>query len=832
MKRLSYGLLLVLMLLGCVREPLHKETGPYIELSVRCNDDAVDTRDGSSGTIDGLDRYNENLISDVDFFFFPGTEKEGSATYHVHRTSGAKRFDVFRIDDITSEDINTRIFPSSPSDIRKATVFAVANYPGTLVSDEDDLSAFTLDYLHSLEVRTNFVTSLDPVTFAPGVLENFLMSGEAVIDLRGRNQIMAATGSIQLERYACKMTVAVDVAEEVELDDGEVWEPMLEGMDIYLVNGSNVVNLKGTGHAPEYFSYSAARRHFAKRMSDGVTDRIEALMEKSGDYYNTYPMYMYPQAWTYGSNQGNDKEPYLKLVLPWARKEMNGYASMEKQFYYKIVIPDDHRGEEYLRHFVRNNWYHINIEVGILGSETDEASISISSGSCYMVYWQDKDVVIKQAEIGSARYLSVEKTEYWLYNVPDQTVRYVTSHAVQIKDGSIRVTRPYYGDKTSGNWLGGTVRKAGAGDIYPQDSYYLDYNLNQRKAKNGGVDWFTNTGLAIEFHHELINDYTQAEFDYSPYTISFDIVHEDRPGDERYTKHITLIQEPAVYIERVVNSDDTFVYVGHDNLGNGDRWNKKIHTSDHWGYVYVDGEQIVRPDVAYSPLNDYYMNYWRDPANDPNGVGFDYPNAEEYHWRVVWYTGGSRELYRMNVTVLPEGSDFVIGDPRQDEIDNLRSDFHERKSLDEGGTVRRLSYYYPAEASERTRNMLAPSFRFCSKCGGVEFGDLTLDQAKWRCATYQEDGFPAGRWRLPTRGEIHFVAMLSSKGAFTYLFTNGSTYWSANGGINVSNGNVSDRSPQKALTRCVYDSWYWETGDPAVDQHNPRDEFVWGDAPR
>ena len=48
MKRLSYGLLLVLMLLGCVREPLHKETGPYIELSVRCNDDAVDTRDGSS----------------------------------------------------------------------------------------------------------------------------------------------------------------------------------------------------------------------------------------------------------------------------------------------------------------------------------------------------------------------------------------------------------------------------------------------------------------------------------------------------------------------------------------------------------------------------------------------------------------------------------------------------------------------------------------------------------------------------------------------------------------------------------------------------------------
>ena len=827
MKRLSYGVMLALVLLGCAgRENL--ETGPYLELSVRCNDDA-DTKAGYNGVIDGQDRYNENLISDVDFFFFPGTTAEGSATYHIHRTSGQQRFDVFRIDDITSEDINTKIFPSVPYDIRKATVFAVANYPGTLVSDESDLSAFTMDYLNSLTVQTDFVTALNPDNFAPAPQANFMMSGTEVIDLRGRNQIMAATGNIQLERYAAKLTVSVKVDDSVTLDNGEVWTPMLEGMQVYLMNGNDVVNLSGLPSTPHYFSYSSARRQFAKKVTGGDQDRIEALMEKTGDYFNTYPMYMYPQTWTYGSNVGTDKEPFLKLVLPWARKAVNGFASTERQYYYKIVMPDDLRGEDYLRRFVRNNWYHMNIGVGILGSETDDASVVITSGSCFMVYWQDKDVVIKQAEIGSARYLAVEKETYNLYNVADQTVRYVTSHAVTIKDGSIRVTRPYYGNKSKGtNTMGGTVCEAGEGDIYDKGSLYLNYNEAQRKAMNGGKDWFTNTGLAIEYHHELNNDYTAADFDYSPYTITFTLVHEDRPEDSKYTKYIKLVQEPAIFIERVVNSDDTFVYTGRDKWGNGDRWNKKIHTSDHWGYVYVDGEQIVRPDVAKNVLDDYYMDYWKDPANDPNGVGFNYPNAEEYHWRVVWYTGGSTELFKMNVTVLPEGSDFVIGDPRTDDIDNLRTDFHVRKSLDEGNGERRLSYYYPAEKSDRTYNMLAPSFRFSSKCGGVEFGDLTLDQAKWRCATYQEDGFPAGRWRLPTRGEIRFVAMLSSNGMFTFLFTNGQTYWSANGGIQVnSGGNVTDKTPSKALTRCVYDSWYW--GD---DQHDPRDEFVWGDAPR
>ncbi|MBO4447597.1 MAG: hypothetical protein J5764_05685 [Bacteroidales bacterium] len=795
-RRLSYllALLLLLLLPACVQETVgDTPDGPYIEMKLYCND-PVESKAGADGVRDGSDRYNENLISTVDFFFWPIGQEDQDATFHVRRTSGNRRSDVFRME-ITSEDINNRIFPSYPSDIRQAKVMAVVNYPGTLVADENNLSGTSKEDIESLIVTTDFVSPVDHRQ------ASFVMSGVTTIDLRGRSQIMAATGAIALERYACKMTVAVNVANTVTLDNGEVWSPMLEGMEIYLVNASKSVSLGGEDDTPEYFSYSGNKKKFVRRDLDG---NLVPYLDMDGDYYNTYPMYMYPQHWTYGSTGGYDREPYLKLVVPWARKAEGGFSSTQKQFYYKIVMPDDKRNG-FKRRFARNNWYHLNIDVGILGAETDEASVTIYSGSCYVVYWQDKDVVIKQAEIGNARYLSVDKERYELYNVPSVNIRYTTSHPVIIKEGSIRVTRPYYGESGAGaKTLGGIVRKAGKNDIYKQGSLYLDYpDTCRTKLSADGQDWFENTGISIFFNHPLNNDYSSSMFDYSPYDISFTLVHEDRPNDDRFRKDITLLQRPGIYINALANSDATVVYIKNGTAG------RKLYKSDYWGYVYVDNEQLVRQGEedlsAYSALAD--------------SLGY---TLEEYHWRAVWYTGGSRDIFNINVTVLPASSDLVIGDPRTDDVDNLRDDFHEAPAL-YGPSPRRLRWYHPTESSPRTANMLAPSYRIASKHGGVEFGNLNFEQAQWRCATYQEDGFPAGRWRLPTKGEIKFISMLSANKIFTYLFSN-AVYWSANGAIAVSEGNVTDSNSGNALTRCVYDSWYW--GD---DQHEPRTEFVWGD---
>lgn len=797
MRRLSYCLLLLVLLfaVSCRRTPDDEATGPYIELTLKCSEPYLQTKAGNDGTLEGVDRYNENLLGTVDFFFYPGDEPDRTepSKFHVQLNSGQRFSDVFRIT-VTPDDIDQKLFPKNGSrEYRKATVFAVVNYPGVLVADESDLSGTSLEDLEALVAEADFLT---PERHRQA---DFLMSGTAVINLRSRSQIMTATGSVDLQRYASKFTVAVKVAETVELPSGEIWHPLLSGMEIYLVNVVNTVTLDGMDIDPQYFSYNSNRCRF---VNEDAEHNLTPVVGMDGDYYNAYPMYTYPQRWVYGATEGPQREPYLKLVVPWAREEANGYSSTQKQLYYKIVMPDDERGEGFARRFVRNNWYHMYIDVGILGAETDEASITITPGTCFMVYWQDKDFIVKQAEIGNARYLSVDKTDYVLNNVPSAIINYTTSHPVIIKPGTIKVTRPYYGDKTSGEALGGVIRKNSA-----DNTYYLEFDEAHRRALNGGEDWFENTGTSLIYDHKLTNDYKLTNFDYSPYTVTFTMVHEDRPDDTRYSADIHILQYPGIYIERRENSDDTFVYL-YDGSAN-----RKIYSSDHWGYVYVDGEQLVRPDERdLSQMRDVW---------EPLGY-----TAEEYHWRAVWYTGGSRDIFKINVTVLPAHSGLVIGDPRSSTINNLRDDFHERTAL-YGDSPRRLQYYYPAEKSDRTINMMAPSFRIASKCGGAEFGNMNADQALWRCATFQEDGFPAGRWRLPTKAEIQFIATLSANGAFTFLFSN-TVYWSANGAIRVNNGIVTPAEGEsKALPRCVYDTWYW--GD---EQQDDRSTFVWGDKPR
>jgi len=823
MRRLTYLLLSVVLAVSCVHD-WTQDNGSCIELTLRCNDPVL-SKAGNNGTQDGVDRYNENLIDTVDFFFYPGKDPDrtADAKYHTRIISGARNSDVFRIENLSSEDINSKIFPTIPIEIRKATVFAVVNFPGNLDINEETLEGTSLDSLERIICRADFVS---PENHRQN---KFVMSGSTTIDLRSRSQIMTAVGAIDLERYASKITVGVKVADRVVLGDSEIWTPLLEGLEIYLVHGASTVALCGRDTTPDYFSYSGNKMKFVTKDAD---NNLVPIVGTDGEYYNTYPMYTYPVRWTYGSSDGYDREPFLKLTLPWARLEENGFNSTQRQLYYKIMIPVDSRGEGYECNFVRNNWYHLNIDVGILGAEADEAAVTVDPGSCFMVDWQEKDFVLKMAEIGNARYLSVARDSIVLNNISETSIGYTTSHPVVILDNTISVTRPYYGqdpDKHLGQEkMGGVIREATTDAIYKKGSYYLEYDKSHREAMNGGVDWFYNSGTGIVMSHELNNDYTSLMFDYSPYTISFTLAHEDRPTDERYHKKIKIIQYPAIYIEALRNSDSTFVFIKKMS------GNKNIHSSDYWGYVYIDNEQLYRPYIHednIDKLTQDYIDTWKswDPPLDHGD------DPEEYHWRVVWYTGGSRDMFKINVTVLPPRTEFVIGDPRSQEIDNLRNsdndpnnNFKDGPALDAAEPVRSLKYYYPAEVSDRTVNMLAPQYRFSSKCNGTEFGQLTRAQATMRCATYQEDGFPAGRWRLPTRGEIRFVAMLSAHGLFEMLFSDGGYYWSANGCVRVSNAaGVTDENRNTALLRCVYDSWYW--GD---EQQENREQFVWGDKAR
>ena len=849
MKRLFHILIFLPLLLaaGCISGVGLDTPASGLVLTVRCEDPALTK--STSTEEDGETLFNENLIKSVDFFFYPGETPDDNvaAVYHERRDLeenpvayiGGRWQATFPLE--IKRTIAEQIFKAEYD--MKATVYAVVNYAEALpaTASRSDLAA--------ISIITDF-----PATENEYIQDSFLMDGQTVITSA------SVEGTIEVTRFAAKLTTAVYVPTTVTLehvdDPAEIWEPVLHTMRIYLVDGAKNVTLGTTSSSynsdPEYFSYSAEskKRPFLKE-NGGQEDTpyLDPTEIGGKTYYNTYPMYSYPVQLSTGRpdyTQAVPKQPYLKLEMDWRRKEANGYSYDRRKYYYKIVFPPTTTGLE------RNNWYHFNIDVSILGSETDESK-AVLTPTCYILDWQNKSVPIdKYAVISKARYLSVDTKPKYLNNVEALSIPFLSSHDVVVVEGTVTARRPYYGEITDESQVVNKYNTKYHAWVRKDDSgaYYLEYN-GQDQDPNGNPDyeparWIDNTSTTIEFRHTLQNNYTKGDFDYSPYTIEFDIVHNDLkkgvyPYNE-YLKHITIIQYPGIYIESCPNSDTE---IRASNKKPSYPTGSAPWLTYPWGYVYIDGGRFIRTG------NDKTEPY--NKLSTPH-------NQKEYQWRTVWYTGGGRDIFKINVTVLPS-ADFIIGDPRTDSYDTsvpvmgysfvkdgttaadavlqdksgYISNFTSAKVVD--GDVntpmvdteerRPLMYYRPTEKSSRTEKMLAPSYRISTKLGGTEFGNLDANQAKWRCAGYQEDGFPAGRWRIPTMSEIKFIAQLSSNGVFEFMFEG--NYWSANGVVRVTKqgGSVSPQpSATDAFLRCVYDSWYW--GD---EQWNPRNEFVWGDRP-
>ena len=155
-----------------------------------------------------------------------------------------------------------------------------------------------------------------------------------------------------------------------------------------------------------------------------------------------------------------------------------------------------------------------------------------------------------------------------------------------------------------------------------------------------------------------------------------------------------------------------------------------------------------------------------------------------------------------------------------------------------------MKRYYPTDETGgpgTKENFIAPVFRIASSFGKVK--QNYLEPGRRRCAVYQEAGRPAGRWRLPTKSEIEYIATLSADGKIPILFGNSEApsdygnYWSANGKVRVNaKGDVQflgkgGSGDGNYSPRCVYDEWYWTIVDEAADYHPWAREtnFLWGD---
>ena len=770
-------------------------------------------------TVDGVD--NENLIKKIDYFIFPyNVDDEGNmvgTTEYVYKGTVTPEDDGLAgsYEETFAPGVLNDIFPNGAT---KAVVFAVANYvdkfgaavesPNTTIPE----TANTWEDLHALEVGETFFKDggdgfwlrwprvMQPSPYSvttegengEEVTETvtddlfFVMTGEAEIELSTSGSY-AVDAEIPLKRLASKVTVDFTYENVVEeKESGNIyWVPQPSGEEtrVFLSNAIEHTTLGGP-LTRDLVADSWATCTRPQPGGDGTRDIFEYSYDYMNDiapdengivtaHYYTYPIQM---------EEGDDNQPYLKLVLPWYGYKWVGEGTApatvdptssswqmykQKEVYYKIVLPRETICDP-------NYIYEFHVNVNIIGSDKEIKII----GEEYVVKdWLTKAPV--SSNVATGRYISLDipKDEYNMY-VDEIDIAFVSSGTVT----------PIVEEIYQWNYSAETSSK----DYFMQNNVVTtDQALLNRKGFTAAQikNWVTipDESSYVKINHALINDITVTpitRFDAAPYVYVIRL-HLDAAGDDTsFDRTVTITQYPAMYITAQLNSNYT------EGTTNAERDSNR-------GYVYVNNQQ-----------NTNQANWDYTGGLYPGGnVGSANPN-----------------MYVINTSLIDASLGYVIGDPRTVEINNLGYTFATARAI-EGGE-RTLRYYYPTDGSTAGRTVVAPSYRIVSSYG--RFGNAkSKEQAQRRCAAYQEDGYPAGRWRLPTQAELEYITTLSAKGFIPRLFNVDGTYWSAQQAVTVnSNGTVSPTTATTAFARCVYDEWYWS------DKASDKSVFTWGDKQR
>ena len=441
------------------------------------------------------------------------------------------------------------------------------------------------------------------------------------------------------------------------------------------------------------------------------------------------------------------------------------------------------------RSVMQNEWYDISAKLTVLGSLFPEEPTEIYYYMDYLVNgWKNAlsgDGVNTPATIKDTRYLAVNQTEWVLNNKNEVTIPFSSSHQCEVVNAKmIKVS-----------YSSGVAN-------------YTTTNLNPANTTPVKFDLSVHNEITIT---HTLNNVLGATMDVTPVTIEFDLRHGDNAD---FTEHIVITQNPAIYLETFANS--------------GGR-----SSANDFGYTYV---------------NDAQSGNWQivQGAREPGS------------------TQGNTSIYFTVITVsqFDPSTGFIVGDPRDPNVDNLDintgttgiqwnavNPVNAPAKYHGDGTTgdRQIMYYHPTIDDGSMDNVVAPSFRVNSaNCRSGQ--NETYQNAKQRCAAYQEDGYPAGRWRLPTLAECKLIQTMSRNGIVPTIFIqNNTSYYCYAGGWFTGNASQdSHYHPYSAgyskttssggngggAARCVYDEWYWSQVDAKMGWTNDeKTTFKWGDVP-
>lgn len=783
---------------------------------------------GTRADIESSDAsLNENLISNLAVAFYPSaaSDSKNAVKFNLFKNLGATGKVERKI--IISDEEVALLFGSTETSGATCRVYALAN-----LSDEE-IAALgktpTVAAMKELRVSSEFDTQQ--------VQESFVMSGDATvtynIDASGKK---TAVGNVQLVRSAAKITLNIKLPESYEdPGTGNIWEPIASpatgAMRVLLNNGVKnsrvLVPQEGYGFQDEdYFNITTADATYGF-----VDNRVN-----NSEYPNKQkvPFYTYPNRWE--NTPGERHRTALTLIVPWHNTTTNTYQT----FYYRVpVTPAE------MPRLVSNHSYQIDLNVGMLGSAMPETPVEIT-GNYRVVDWARETIDVN---IKDYRYLVVSPTTYRMDNTEDFTLNFYSSHPVEVDDITMTYQRFSYITETGNSEMGTVVyfptsKEVIDRSVTPDGIKMVEYSENITTAPNSKQYSFSlkhklevwtpldKDGIIVpQTGYRNLSDTTNIQNSiqkylrsdspepaYSPYTFKVTLRHKDNP---EFKASFTVVQYPAMYIQADKNP--------------GGEYRTSPLSSSSFGYVFVNPE--------YTPAGRFIPAYWTN-SSDLGGVHGITSNA----------TNKNPNMYVINLTALSGNYEsYIIGDPRALNVNNnlvgnpgqltavasptIQDWAVEAEALyNESNQKRRLQWYYPTQEGSSTRNMIAPKIRVASSYGVCNNGTSTQNLRR-RCASYQEQGFPAGRWRVPTYSEVEFILKLSTKGIIPLLFTKGATYLTAQGFVRVED---DDKGSITLLTnttsgsvRAVYDEWYWEKETNYVLQNNSSGgyDFTWGDMP-
>lgn len=625
----------------------------------------------------------------------------------------------------------------------------------------EDVKNFTLKQMQDRLVYTQFVTD----NKAQG---SFIMQG-----LTGpvRVENGAAGGQVTLNRLAAKIVLIPEVQSPITVD-GVVYTAELDRMDVALHNLTNITHVGGYELTKDEYNglsdenkakmYATTQPHtYANTAAEGETPA-----------YSHIPLYSYPSTWkSYVNGTGLEEDEhqiYLTFRIPWTC--VKDGVQLSTNYYYRIPVTDEIDEVNKTRSLKSNTLYKIKMTVGVLGS-IDPGQVTPDVDLKYEISdWKSVGI---SADVNKYNYLELETNYVEMNNESRADIGLTSSSDVTAK--VVKITYPDYSrttisqstmteqDKPKEPDKNDDKYKKWVWDGIFQGHYEFDetkYNQDLKKYQDELNEWNSIFAVIEPYGQTLVFQHELASTVYVPWTYTIEVTNK-----EGLTQELTITQYPPIYIK------------GESNQNNGSD-NRFVYGKKSTGSISDDNGSSIG-SVA---------NYTSGSNHNPN-------------------------QYTIYATVLDATSSYIIGDPRQEQTTPLS-----RLTKYQGG----LKEYRPTKDDDETKSIIAPVFKIASSWGQTTSTNYT--QLQKRCAAYQENGYPAGRWRIPTEAEIQFVISLSDQGYIPELF-DGDYY--ASSGRYYQSGSGFSRNPDKNgehAVRCIYDVWYW--GDEKLANPNV---FTWGD---